>query len=78
MKAEDTIRAMRDRLHDSIFNDGWEAQVEGALTALAWVLSDDFSRHHDELMRYMNRPEEERKRIWVAFGGDPDEWRTDV
>ena len=71
MRSEQEIAAMRYELEDNIFERGWDASVEAASQALAWVLGADIEGN---LRRYTFRPDEERRREWIARGGDPKDW----
>jgi hypothetical protein len=67
------IAAMRDRLEDNIEQRGFDSAVDAASRALEWALG---SAPLDEvqLQRYMERPEADRRRDWLAFGGKPEDW----
>lgn len=71
MRSAEEISAMWGQLDNDIREHGWDATVEGAVQALAWVL-----QHHDgaALRRAMERPDAYRRREWIARGGDPKDW----
>jgi hypothetical protein len=73
MRSNDEILRMHHLLNNDIFENGWDAAVEGALLALVWALSS--SPQDDQILnRLMERPEDERRRDWIHRGGNPNEW----
>jgi hypothetical protein len=71
MRSAEEIRALRNELEDNIFERGWDASVEAASQALAWVLGSDIEGN---IRQYTFRPDAERRREWIARGGDPKDW----
>lgn len=71
MRSAQEIGEMRDRLDDNIREHGWDASVDGAAIALRWVLGE---ADDTMLKRMMERPDAERRRKWIARGGDPKDW----
>ena len=75
MKTPEKIQAMRDLLEENI-EVGWDAAVDGAATALEWVLGNTPTDTDAKLRRFMERPEADRRRDWIAAGGNPEDWPT--
>lgn len=76
MKTLEQIAEMRDLLEANICEHGWDASVDGASTALEWVLDQLTASTLAEagLRRFMSRPDAERRHEWIARGGDPKDW----
>ncbi|MHB9857631.1 hypothetical protein [Streptomyces sp. YIM S03343] len=74
MRSAEEISAMRDTLEDDIIEHGWDASVDAASRALEWVLDNTPLDGEAQLRRYMERPDDERRREWIARGGDPKAW----
>lgn len=72
MRSGTEIAAMAQRLEDNIREHGWDASVEAAQSALYWVLGEQ--RYGRVLERFMGRPDTQRRREWIARGGDPQHW----
>lgn len=72
MRSPDDIRQMVGRLEDSIRSVGWSAELEGAVLALAWALGVPHAEQ--QLRRFLDASEGERRRDWIARGGNPDLW----
>lgn len=70
MKSQDEIAAMIERLDDNIREHGWDASVDAAMRALEWAMGATWP----DLDAYMERPDAERRREWIARGGDPQHW----
>jgi hypothetical protein len=68
------IQAMIDVLEENIDAIGWDAAVDGASTALRWVLGNTPADTDAMLRRSMDRPEADRRRDWIARGGNPEQW----
>jgi len=60
---------MRDDLEQNIQDHGWDCAVDAASKALSWALGE-FS----ELGPLMDRPDDVRRREWIARGGNPEHW----
>lgn len=63
---------LEQALASNIDDFGWDAFVEGADVALRWVLGDENAEA--TLRRHMQRPSADRRRDWIAAGGDPTAW----
>lgn len=74
MRSLQEISAMRDALEDDIIEHGWDASVDAASRALEWVLDNTPLDGEAILRRFMERPDAERRREWIARGGDPKGW----
>jgi hypothetical protein len=72
MRTPDEIRAMIDRLDENIREHGIDASVNAAQHALDWALGGAAGPKLFDL--WMQRPEDERRREWIARGGDPQHW----
>lgn len=70
MRTPDEIRAMAERLDEDIHAHGWDASVDAAMRALEWALGADWPN----LAAYMERPDADRRREWIARGGNPEHW----
>ncbi|MGI5286620.1 hypothetical protein ACQEVF_25230 [Nonomuraea polychroma] len=74
MKTPEEITAMIARLEDDIRERGYEASLDGACRALEWVLGNtplDFEKY---ISSSLEKPEADRRREWIARGGDPADW----
>lgn len=71
MRARDEITSLAQALEANICDKGWDPSVDGAATALAWVLGDDIG---GTFRIFMDRPEGDRRREWIERGGNPDDW----
>lgn len=65
---------MWDQLDNNIGEHGWDPTVDGAVQALAWVLDIPPGNNGTMLRRAMERADAERRREWIARGGDPKDW----
>lgn len=74
MKTPEEIQAMIDVLEENIDATGWDAAVDGASTALKWVLGNTPADTDAMLRRSMDRPGADRRRDWIASGGNPEQW----
>lgn len=74
MRSLHDITGMQRILNDDIFENGWDAGVEGALLALTWVLNTNPRQDDLILAHLLERPEDERRRDWIHRGGDPNDW----
>lgn len=74
MRNADEISAMWDQLDNNIREHGWDPTVDGAVWALAWVLDIPPGNTGTMLQRAMQRGDSERRREWIARGGDPKDW----
>jgi len=70
MRSPDEIAAMIERLSNDIDDHGWDASVDAAYRALEWAMGATWPN----LDHYMARPDAERRREWIARGGDPQHW----
>lgn len=78
MRAHDEIVAMVARLEGDIWAQGWDPSLDAASKALAWAIGST-PVDLDALVRlWVDRPEEDRRREWLARGGDPEQWPTDA
>lgn len=71
MRTPDEIQAMAERLDDNIREHGWDASVDAAQRALEWALGTTGT---PVIELWMQRPDAERRREWIARGGDPAHW----
>jgi hypothetical protein len=74
MRSPEEIGAMRDRFEDNIIEHGWDSSIDAASRALEWVLGDTPWDGEVLFRRWMGRPDADRRRDWIARGGDPDGW----
>ncbi len=74
MKSAEEVDAMRARLEENIREHGWDPAVDAASRALEWVLGNTPTDGERLFRLWMERPEEKRRRDWIAGGGDPAEW----
>lgn len=70
MRTREELIDMSDRLNDNVREHGWDASVDAAHRALEWALGAEWP----DLPRFMTRPDDERRKEWLARGGDPAEW----
>jgi len=68
------IQDMTRRLDDNIREHGWDASVDAAQRALEWAMGATWPR----IESYMERPDDERRREWIARGGDPKDWPVEL
>ena len=68
------IQDMIRRLDDNIREHGWDASVDAAQRALEWAMGATWPR----IEGYMERPDDERRREWIARGGDPKDWPVEL
>ena len=68
------IQDMTRRLDDNIREHGWDASVDAAQRALEWAMGATRPR----IESYMERPDDERRREWIARGGDPKDWPVEL
>ncbi|MFJ7269410.1 hypothetical protein ACIQV3_22660 [Streptomyces sp. NPDC099050] len=74
MRSAQEIADLWERLDDNIRKHGWDSTVDGAARALSWVLQLHPDSDDSMLRRAMERTDVERRRDWIAQGGDPTEW----
>lgn len=74
MRSAEEISAMWDQLDNNIREHGWDPTVDGAAQALSWVLQQFPDSDEEMLRRAMARPDADRRRDWIAQGGDPKDW----
>lgn len=77
MRSLQEIADMRADLDDNIREHGWDASVDAAVRALDWVLNPGDLGPELDLRRYAARPDDQRRREWIARGGDPKDWPTE-
>lgn len=78
MRAQAEIVAMIARLEGDIWAQGWDPSLDAASKALAWALGDTPTDLEALVRNWVDRPEADRRREWIARGGDPDLWPTDA
>ena len=76
MRSAQEIGDMQWRLDTSIREGGWDPALAAAHDALGWALGDENCGR--ALERYLAIPEPERRRKWIAEGGNPVDWPLDA
>ena len=69
IKPASAIVYMRDELEQNIEDHGWDCAVDAASQALSWVLGE-----RPEIGAMLHRPDDARRREWIARGGNPAHW----
>lgn len=61
---------------ESICEQGWDPTLDGIAKALRWVLEPGNLSAAAELHRVIATPVADRRRRWIAEGGNPEEWKS--
>lgn len=78
MRNPSEISVMVARLEGDIWAQGWDPALDAASKALQWAMADTVIDFGAFVLGLIDRPEDDRRREWIARGGDPDLWPTDV